>query len=76
VDSVRASVVDSVRAYAGSFFLLPRDAWKYTENVPGEEYPFLPAVKLWELGLVASFDGKTWRLHGGPKGAVLWEGTV
>ena len=74
--SVGASVWASVRAYTGSFLSLPRSAWKYTENIPGEGYPFQPAVTLWELGLVPSFDGKKWRLHGGPDGRVLWEGMV
>jgi len=27
------------------------------------------------MGLVASFDGNLWRLHGGKKAEVLWEGT-
>lgn len=78
--SVRASVGDSVRdsvwAYSGSFFLLPRDSWKYTKNIKTDEYPFFPVVKLWEMGLVPSFDGKTWRLHGGPDAKVLWEGVL
>ena len=74
--SVRASVWDSVWAYIGTFFLLKRSAWKYTENIPGEGYPFQPAVTLWELGLVPSFDGRTWRLHGGPDGRVLWGGVI
>ena len=72
--SVWASVGDSVWAYNGTFFIIPRSEWKYTENIPGEGYPFQPAVTLWELGLVPSFDGRTWRLHGGPDGRVLWEG--
>ena len=71
--SMRASVWASVRAYTGSFFLLPRDAWKYTENIKTDEYPFLPVVKLWEQGLVPSFDGKTWRLHGGKGAKILYE---
>jgi len=33
-------------------------------------------VQLWELGLVPSFDGKVWRLHGGEKAAVLFEITA
>jgi hypothetical protein len=74
--SVRYSVGASVGAYIGTFFLLKRSAWKYTENIPGEGYPFQPAVTLWELGLVPSFDGKKWRLHGGPDGRVLWEGVI
>ncbi len=73
-DSVRASVWDSVGAYYGSFFQLPRDAWKYTDTIKTDDYPFLPAVKLWEQGLVPSFDGKKWRLHGGKDAKVLWEG--
>jgi hypothetical protein len=75
-DSVRYSVGASVGAYIGTFFLLKRSAWKYTENIPGEGYPFQPAVTLWELGLVPSFDGRTWRLHGWPDGRVLWEGVI
>ena len=79
-DSVWASVVDSFGAsfwaYNGTFFIIPRSDWKYTENIPGEGYPFQPAVTLWEMGLVPSFDGRTWRLHGGPDGRVLWEGVI
>jgi hypothetical protein len=78
-DSVKASVWDSVGAYAGSFFLLPRAGWKYTDKIKlpkGQVYPFRVAVDLWEMGLVPSFDGKAWRLHGGPGGKVLWEGTL
>ena len=75
-DSVWDSVWASVGAYTGTFFLLDRAAWKYTENIKTDEYPFLPLVKLWEQGLVPSFDGKTWRLHGGPKAEILWEGKI
>jgi hypothetical protein len=74
--SVRDSVWDSVWAYIGTFFLLKRSAWKYTGKINCEGYPFQPAVTLWELGLVPSFDGRTWRLHGGPDGRVLWEGAL
>jgi hypothetical protein len=79
-DSVGASVWDSVRAsvgaYSGTFFLLPRQSWKYTGNIKTEDYPFLPLVKLWEQGLVPSFDGKTWRLHGGKNAKILWKGVL
>ena len=75
-DSVWASVWDSVGAYTGTFFILPRKSWKYTETIKTEEYPFLPLVKLWEQGLVPSFDGKAWRLHGGENAKILWEGTI
>ena len=54
----------SVGAYIGSFFDLP------------ELQKYQPCVKLWDIGLVPSFDGKTWRLHGGTDANVLWSGTV
>jgi hypothetical protein len=71
--SVRDSVRDSVWAYSGTFFALSRDAWKYTENIKTDEYPFQPLVRLWGQGLVPSFDGKTWRLHGGEDAKILYE---
>ena len=74
--SVRASVGDSVWAYTGSFLVLPRKAWKYTENIEGDDYPFEPCAYLWESGLVPSFDGKKWRLHGGKDAKIVWEGEL
>ncbi len=80
VDTVRASVGDSVWgsiwAYFGSLFRLPRSAWKYAEHIPGDGYPYQPAVDLWSQGLVPLYNGMTWRLHGGPDGRVLWEGKI
>ena len=67
--SVRDSVRDSVGAYTGSFFKI--DDWKYIKHKKGE-YPYQPLVDLWERGIVPSFDGKTWRLHG-YKGKVIKE---
>ena len=61
--SVRDSVRDSVGAYVSSFFSI-----KY-------EHDFSPAVKLWEAGLVPSFDGKVWRLHTGKDAHVVYEET-
>ena len=75
-DSVGDSVWASVRAYCGSFFHLPRKSWLYTENIKTKGYPFQPAADLWEMGLVPSYDGKLWRLHGGPRAAVLWQGVI
>jgi hypothetical protein len=64
-DSVRPSVRDSVRdsmwAYVSSFFSV-----KY-------EFDFSPAIRLWERGLVPSFDGKIWRLHQGPEASIVYE---
>ena len=80
-DSVRASVGvsvgGSVRAYLSSFFSLPRSSWKYTDKIKRDtNNPFQPAIDLWEMGIVPSFDGEKWRLHGGKDGKVLWEGVI
>jgi hypothetical protein len=69
--SVWASVWNSVYAYIGSLFPKIRK-WKYIEHEEGV-YPFQSAVDLWRQGLIASFDGKVWRLHGGEKAAILYE---
>ena len=67
-DSVGASVWNSVGAYIGSLFPAIKK-WKYIDHRRGH-YPFQPAVDLWKIGLVPSFDGKVWRLHGGKKGKI------
>ena len=72
-DSVGDSVGDSVRAYIGYIFEPVVTTWKYIDHQVGE-YPFQPAVDLWKMGLVPSFDGKVWRLHGGKDAKILWEG--
>ena len=66
--SVRASVGASVGAYISSFFHC--SIWKHIKHKKGEN-PFQPGIDLWMQGLVPSFDGKVWRLHGGKKGEVL-----
>lgn len=71
-NSVRDSVRDSLYAYIGSFFKLPRREWKYTDAVKADGYPFQAAVDLWEAGLVPSFDGSTWRLHGGKDAKIFY----
>ena len=62
-DSVRNSVRDSVGnfiyAYISSFFDIDYS------------YDFSSAIKLWNMGLVPSFDGEVWRLHN-YKG-IIWE---
>ncbi len=78
-DSVRDSVWDSVRAYNGSLF--PKiKKWKYCEKIKEKGYPFKSAVKLWKMGLVPSYDGKVWRLHGSKNGdgkiSILWSGKI
>ena len=62
-DSVWDSVWASVRAYISSFFDI-----EY-------QFDFTPAVQLWEMGIVPSFDGKTWRLHTGKDAHVIYEWT-
>ena len=71
-DSVWASVWDSVWAYLSSYFDLQE--WKYVGHKKGEN-PYQPCIDLWNKGLVPSFDGKLWRLHG-KEGKILWEGEV
>ena len=62
-NSVWAPVCDSVWAYIGSFFDIDY------------KFDFSSAVKLWEAGLVPSFDGTTWRLHSGKDARVVYEWT-
>jgi len=62
-DSVRASFMDSVWAYIGSFFDIDY------------KFDFSSAVKLWDDGLVPSFDGTTWRLHSGKSADIVYEWT-
>ena len=71
-DSVRASVWDSVWVYISSFFQIEK--WEYIEHTIWEN-PFQPAIDLWESGLVPSFDGTKWRLHG-KNGKTIWEGVI
>ena len=59
-DSVMASVSASVWAYMSDFFVIAN--WKYIDHEPGKN-SFQPCIDLWHLGLVPSYNGKTWRLH-------------
>lgn len=61
--SVRDSVWDTVGAYISTFI-----DGEYRDDLS-------PAVKLWEAGLVPSFDGTTWRLHSGKSADVVYEWT-
>ena len=64
--TVGATVWDTVGAYVGSLFVPVVKQWKI-------RYPFRDAVDLWYDGLVPSFDGKTWRLHGNQNANILYE---
>lgn len=68
-DSVLDSVGDTVWAYSGSFFHIRK--WKHIKHKSGV-YPYQSCVDLWNMGLVPSFDGSVWRLHGGTKADVLF----
>ncbi len=76
-DSVWASVGDSVRdsvwASVSSYFNLEK--WEYIKHKKGIN-PFHSGIDLWNRGLVPSFDGKIWKLHGGKKGKILWSGKI
>ena len=69
-DSVGDSVWASVWAYIGSLFPNIKK-WRYIDHKKGE-YPFQPLVDLWKIGIVPSFDGTLWRLHGGRKAKILY----
>ena len=51
--------------------------WAYLSTLFNIKYKFdfSSVEKLWERGLVASFDGTYWRLHG-HEGKVLWKGKL
>jgi len=68
--SVRDLVGDSVLAYTSSFYTVP--SWNYVDHEPGIN-PFQPCIDLWELGLVPSFSGTTWRLHSGRDAKIIYE---
>ena len=75
-DSVWASVGDSVGASVGAYIgsLFPNiTEWQYAPKTDG--YPYQSCVDLWKRGFVGSFDGKTWRLHSGPKASIVYEWT-
>ena len=58
--SVMASIGDSVYGYISSFFRIPY------------KYDYSAITRLWERGIVASFDGQTWRLHSGKDAHVIY----
>ena len=62
-DSVGASVWASVWAYVSTFFAIDH------------KHDYSSAMKLWEAGLVPSFDGTMWRLHSGTNADIVYEWT-
>jgi hypothetical protein len=75
-DSVRHSVRNSVRPLVrpSVWDSVRHSVWAYISSLfPSQEgvNPFQSVIDLWKQGLVPSFDGKMWRLHGG--GKVLYE---
>ncbi len=79
-DSIGASIGASIDAYIGTLFPKITD-WKSIDKKKPpfnkiKGYPLQSTVKLWKLGLVPSFDGEKWRLHGGKNAKILWEGKL
>jgi len=72
--SVWASVGAFMWAYVSSLFPNVKK-WKGFNHEPGAN-PFQSSIDLWRMGLVPSFDGKIWRLHGGSNSGVLWQGKL
>jgi hypothetical protein len=70
--SVRNSIEDSVGAYISSLFPGIEKCDGIVAHKPGVN-PFQSSVDLWRSGFVPSFDGKTWKLHAGPKAKVVYE---
>jgi hypothetical protein len=70
-DTVWDTIWATIWAYAGSLFNIEK--WG---NYPAGTYPFQPALDLWKRGLVPSYDGKTWRLHSGEKGEVVYKEAI
>ncbi|MFA6270309.1 MAG: hypothetical protein WC657_03815 [Candidatus Paceibacterota bacterium] len=70
--SVRDSVWGSVGASVGA------SVWAYVSTFFNIKYKcdFSSCAKLWEMGIVLSFDGTTWRLHSGKDAAIVFEITV
>jgi hypothetical protein len=77
--SVWASVGDSIRASVGDsvWNSVWDSVWAYCSSFISIEYErdYSSAVKLWEVGLVPSFDGKVWRLHSGKSADIVYEWT-
>ena len=73
--SVRNSVVDSIYVSVGAYVssLFPNiEKWEGIDHEPGVN-PFQSGINLWESGLMPSYDGKKWRLHGGKDAEVVYE---
>ena len=61
INFMRHSVRTFVGAYIISFF--PKNKFKTNFN---------SCIKLWKMGLLPSFDGKTWRLHTGKDAHIIF----
>ena len=82
-DSVGDAVVASVRASVGAsvrnavWDSVGNAVWAYISSFFNIDFKHdaSSAIKLWEAGLVPSFDGTTWRLHSGESADVVYEWT-
>ena len=75
-DSVGAWVRDSVGASVGASVWV--SIWAYASTFVDIKYnyDFTSINKLWERGIVPSYDGKIWRLHTGMKADIIMQGTI
>jgi hypothetical protein len=77
-DAVKSSIWKSVWYSAGGPFedSVYDSNWAYISSLfPSQESvnPFQSVIDLWKQGLVPSFDGEVWRLHGDDDAKVLYE---
>ena len=75
-DLVWDSVRDSVGASVGASVWV--SIWAYASTFVDIKYnhDFTSINKLWERGIVPSYDGKIWRLHTGMKADIIMQGTI
>ena len=70
-DSFSDSISDHIYAYISSAF--PKiNKWKYI-NHEDSINPFQSGIDLWNDGVIAGFDGKTWKLYSGTNAEIVFE---
>ena len=70
-EGLYGSVIGAFYGYMCSFFYIK--SWIGFKHLPEYQNPFQSGIDLWDVGLVPSFDGKTWRLHSGENAEVVYE---
>lgn len=70
-NNVSRSVSDVIWAYIESLFHS-----RENQGIVRGNYRIAAPLALWNMGLIPSFDGAAWMLHGGKDLEILWEGTT